>query len=272
MGHHRRVDVDGAFRLARRPAREVHQCRCLGIGRIRCERVAALGEEGPERHHLGLLRPDPPGSEFVLGAPAHQDEFEVWQAIEDRRHFAAVQQRCGHEDSDPADVHPLRDRVRSERREERCEGSMGLERAERRHVQVGNASGEGGDSRARPEVPSAHRVGEPARPPGQPGIGHVDGIVDVTRVATDEAERHPVAAALSDMPIDGEVGDVDTVGPAGPPIRAQRCPHVVPVERRHGRVVVDEPRFRLIRHHRRASLDRHGGDRGQGQQVVTAVR
>ena len=272
VGHHRRVDVDGSLRLARRPAREVHQRGCLGIGRVGLERVAALGEEGPERHHLGPLCPIPPRAEFVLGAPAHQDEFEVWQAIEDRRNFAAVQQGCRDEDSDPADVHPLGDRVGSERGEQRCEGPVGLERAERRHVQVGDAPGQAGDTGARPEVPAAHRIGEPVRPPGQPGIGDVDGIVDVARIATDEPERHPVTAALPDVSIDGEVGDVDAVGPTGPTIRAQRGPRIVPVERRHGRGVVDEPRVRVVRHHHRASIDRCGGDRGQGQQVVTVGR
>ncbi len=248
MGDDRRMNVDGAFRLAGRAAREVHERRRLGIGRSRLECVTALGEERSDRHHLWSGRVGPSDPDIVLGAPAHQHEFEVSQTIEHGRHLAAVQQWRRDQDLDAPEVHPLRDGIRPERREQRCEGALRFERAECSHVQIGDAAGEGGHAGAWTEAAAPHRISESVRSPSQSRIGDVDGLVDIVRLAADESERHSIASALADVSIDRQVRDVHAAGSPGPAVGAQRGPCHIPVERRHRCGVVDQPRLWMDRH------------------------
>ena len=156
MSHHRLVDVHGALGCAGGATGEVQERRVLGVGGSDLEAVAGAGQEP-----VVVLRA---GDGRRLAVVADQEDvLQAGQRGPERRHLPLVEPGGGHQDAGPTDREAGPDGLGAEGREERTEDASLLERAESRHVELGDAAGQGIDAVAFRHAKAGQGAGKAVR-------------------------------------------------------------------------------------------------------------
>ena len=158
------------------------------------------------------------------------DVLEAGKGCPDLRDLALVEHGRGDEDLAATDGHALVDGFGAERGEERAEDAAVLERADCCDVELGDAFREGEDGVAGADFEVTEHVRERIARQFEILVGEVAALA----LAAQPADSYAVAAAGGDVPVDGEVGDVDVARR----IAEEFAAGVIPSERRNCRGVV----------------------------------
>ncbi len=148
-------------------------------------------------------------------------------------HLPPVQSCSGHEHTGVADVEPLPDRLRTERREERARNRTMLQRSENTDVELGAPPEQEEDSVGSTDAESVECVGEPT---GRLRELDIREVAD-SAAPTQEAQRYVRRPSARSMAVHALMRDVQT---AGARQAVEASSGLLPGERIPGDLVVDE--------------------------------
>ncbi len=198
VGEHRLVHMHRPLGPTGGAAGEVQQAHGLGLRGADGVVRRPAGQQRVPRVHAGL------GQQRRIGL-AHQHHMpQAGQAFAQRTHLALVQLGCGDQHACIAHFGPRGNRLRSESRKQGRDHAARLERAEHRHVQLGQPAHEHKDALARQQAQVLQRMGKAA------GFGGEVGVAQLAPLAAlaDPADGGAAAAAVQQVPVHRLVGDV----------------------------------------------------------------